>query len=458
MIYMPCTPILLLIQDTNLSTQISANIAQEDVDIHQVTCVSSLESCMDEIYSLLPKVIISDLQLENETEISALQFLLKIAPNAAVIAVVENHQHTEQLLKIGAQDCLTKQEALSGILPKCLKYSVERKYYKDRLRETENIYSELFDKSPLPIFKLIGSDLQIQHTNSSAENLFGLRKRDLIGRKLEEFNLETGSVIRIDSKSLSFRKKLLQVNDNGDMLHTELIGNRLVSGTNEFIALIVDRTAEVEFSKKKEKIIRLAEEKEKKNIAMELHDGLAQKLVLMSLWFNSFHVDPNQKALQEDFKELLTNSIKDLKALSYSLRPPELDKGFLTALNNLITRVNHLKQAHVILHMEEDISESDFLSTDVPNLFRILQEFVNNSLKHAEASVLKIEISRKEDDSIFILIEDNGKGFDMHHSLKGLGIQNMETRINTSNLFGNFESSIGNGTKLYLHLPLTKIE
>jgi signal transduction histidine kinase len=231
--------------------------------------------------------------------------------------------------------------------------------------------------------------------------------------------------------------------------HFYLIGNKMLSEKDSFVVLIIDRTEEVLFESKKYSLISNAQEGEKKKIARELHDGLAQNLVLLKLWFESFNIDEAQKESIKSYSDLLNNSIKEIKNISYTLLPPELDKGLLSGLKSLTDRVNMLNSSHCDFVIENEISEDHFEGVDTFNIYRIIQEFINNSLKHSNAKNIWISL-RGESGKWKILIKDDGVGFDKTKAQGSLGMSNIASRMEIGKLQGGVSSEIGKGTELQI--------
>ena len=160
-------------------------------------------------------------------------------------------------------------------------------------------------------------------------------------------------------------------------------------------------------------------------------------------------IAPEDNALKKQFSEMLHLLISELRAITYSLQPPSLENGLLSALKNMNSRANLLEKVNLELEIQEEISESDFENIDITNIYRIVQEFVSNSIKHAQSKQIKVIITKNEK-GIHIDAMDDGIGFDTENVIKGLGIQNIETRIALSKLTGSITSKIGKGTRLNL--------
>jgi signal transduction histidine kinase len=113
-------------------------------------------------------------------------------------------------------------------------------------------------------------------------------------------------------------------------------------------------------------------------------------------------------------------------------------------------RINNSKTHEALLEISDDVKEEDFSSVDKFNLFRIIQEFFNNSIKYSQSEIFNINIIKGELNEVIIYINDNGVGFDMEKVIGSLGISNMLTRIDLANIHGSLNSEVGAGTTLEL--------
>jgi signal transduction histidine kinase len=114
----------------------------------------------------------------------------------------------------------------------------------------------------------------------------------------------------------------------------------------------------------------------------------------------------------------------------------------------MIHRLNFVKSYDFVINIEPSITEEDFNQVDRFNLFRILQEFINNSIKHSQSHLLNLDIKRDTTHRIHIQVRDNGIGFDRQKSSATLGITNMLNRLRLAHLEGDIHSRPGEGATL----------
>lgn len=218
------------------------------------------------------------------------------------------------------------------------------------------------------------------------------------------------------------------------------------------IGAMQDITEQKNFEMQKFTLISETQEHERKRFSMELHDGLAQHLVALNLYLSQ--IDEDQIVDPETLKNcfsILKISMNQTRALCYSLTPPELDHGFILALQAMFERLKALKAFEISLIVDPTINDSDFQETDKYNLYRIIQEFVNNSIKHSNGNTITCHVSKIKD-VITIHTKDNGQGFDLTKKSNSLGLRNIEQRAHLANINYSMSSKIGVGTELNIEL------
>lgn len=446
------TQILIVEDDYSFADLVQFQLTTVGFESDFILSIASIEEAKEAALEFIPEVILLDLNILDSNGIVTYDSIATIFPHASVIVLsgLDDKNIALQIVSKGAQDYILKSDIKPELLEKTINYGSLRKKLKDELEESEKKYRDVFYKSPMPMFKLKGESLQIEMANQASHDLYQVPHGGFEGLSFYEFNSLGNTPFSDLDTCTSFRKEFIQENLTGEEKTVEVILNKLDSEDDlVFIAHIIDRTEELEFERKKYEIISQAEESEKKKIARELHDGLGQNMVLLNLLYQSLTPQPDQKNQLDEIGNLIQNCIRELKEIAYNLLPPELDNGFLNAIDRFAYRVNSIGTLDFIVDIQDDFSEEDLINIDKFNLYRIVQEFINNSIKHALAKSVKFKIEKTFSD-IIISISDDGIGFDEENVRKGLGIQNVQHRIKMANIKGDFKSTLGNGAELKL--------
>jgi PAS domain S-box-containing protein len=200
-----------------------------------------------------------------------------------------------------------------------------------------------------------------------------------------------------------------------------------------------------------------AQEKERAEIGKELHDNVNQILSTAKLYLELAKSDDKERInLIKRSTENIYNAINEIRAISRSLVPPSIsDLGVIVSINDLIEDVRATKKLHAEFYYSENIEEIVNEKQQLM-IFRIIQEQVNNVLKHSGASNLIIELMI-DGSLIDLTISDNGKGFvnDNITSKKGVGLSNITSRTELFNGKVNLITSPGKGCMLNIHIPIT---
>ncbi|MFC4263733.1 tetratricopeptide repeat protein [Ferruginibacter yonginensis] len=206
------------------------------------------------------------------------------------------------------------------------------------------------------------------------------------------------------------------------------------------------------------KAIIEAEENERKRIAAELHDGIGQMMSAAKMNLSVLENEINFKntTTQHTFNNIISlvdDSCAEIRKVSHQMMPNALLKfGLTKAIKEFINRLDD-SIIKVSIHAE---GLNERLPTNIETvLYRVIQESVNNTLKHAAANRLDISII-KTSDEISVLIEDDGKGFNVQQisNAEGIGIKNMLSRVNYLKGTIDFASEPNKGTLVAIHIPL----
>ena len=208
---------------------------------------------------------------------------------------------------------------------------------------------------------------------------------------------------------------------------------------------------QLELSHQKEVTLQYTsvQESERKRIAELLHDDIGNKLNILSLWINN-EDSLNNKRSREVIKQQIPALIEATRTISHSLYPVNLEKfGLILTLEALISNVNESLPIQLIVNHDY---QKRPISFEV-QIYRIIQEFLSNVIKHAKASNMLIHI-RDTETSLAVILSDNGVGFDNSILKKGMGLKNIDSRIKSINAFSKWKSEKGNGSRLIIILPI----
>jgi two-component system, NarL family, sensor kinase len=202
------------------------------------------------------------------------------------------------------------------------------------------------------------------------------------------------------------------------------------------------------------------EEKERTRIARELHDGIGQQLSAAKLNIAGLQAaiktnTTEEKAMMQNAIDLIDESVKEVRQVSHSMIPNALIKsGLVSAIREFINKISASGSLKINL---EIVGITERLEQTIETvLFRVLQELVNNIIKHANASEVSIQLIRHEKE-LTIMVEDNGKGFKMEKNfgeLNGIGLKNIQSRVEFLNGQVFFDSQINKGTTVTVEIPI----
>lgn len=211
---------------------------------------------------------------------------------------------------------------------------------------------------------------------------------------------------------------------------------------------------------KKEKLLRIssvldAQEKERQRLSRDLHDGLGQMLLATKIKIEQI-VNKEPKKNENNFNEaieLLKNSISEIRTISNDLMPTVLSNfGLKEGIKRLCFDFESNSGIHFDFNCE--VFDDTKLESKIQiYIFRIIQELLNNILKHSTAEKASLNIN-SSDSILNIQISDSGKGFDISQKNSGNGINNI---IERTELLGGdikFDSEISKGTKVFLKIPV----
>ena len=218
-----------------------------------------------------------------------------------------------------------------------------------------------------------------------------------------------------------------------------------------------EKKAQEEFTRK----VIEAQENDRKRIASELHDSIGHGLLIsknrLQLSLNEGSIDDGTSKNLKEVSEILSGTLSEVREISYNLHPYQIERlGLTKAIKSIVDRVSGTAGVSFI----SSVDEIDGLLPQESEitLYRIVQESVNNIIKHSQATEALLNVSRG-DCEISVLMSDNGKGFPSSSDKPsapghGLGLQGMKERARMINAGISITSSRGSGTEVKLSVPI----
>jgi len=305
----------------------------------------------------------------------------------------------------------------------------------EELTLSEKNFKELFDRNNDAII-INTIDGRILKANKAASLMLEFSRDEMLKLNTADFILND-----FDSKRESFHQRLRNGEDvtfetknitkTGKIIPIE-ISSTLITYYGEEVLLSAGRniTERIETEREKLSIIVNTEEKERQRFAKDLHDGLGATLSAAKMYMNILkRAEPGSEKATSSLEEavnLITKASKSAKEIAVNIRPHDLQHfGLSSSLKNFCEKINSIGTIKVNLVLTNfDIRLEEEVEL---NLFRTINELINNTLKYAEADNIQINLSHHENE-ISLDYTDNGVGFDYDETMrtkKGTGISNI---------------------------------
>lgn len=197
------------------------------------------------------------------------------------------------------------------------------------------------------------------------------------------------------------------------------------------------------------------QESERQRVAQDLHDSVGGLLAAVKIQLETMVAKKPERSQDEDWKKirgLLDETVAETRHIARNMQPSALlEFGFVTALRDLTARVHGEGVPHITFQHFGEFADID---RDIAlNCYRIIQELVQNSLKHAQAKEMLVQITRTEN-QLALLVEDDGVGFDQTSMKKGMGTDNVARRAQFLKGELSVQTAKGQGTSTLITIPL----
>lgn len=339
-----------------------------------------------------------------------------------------------------------------------------RKRSEEIVTASEEKYRQIFYKNPYPTWIFDLDTLRIVEVNDAALEKYGFDKSEFYQLTVRDLHPEGEVELFLDSirhpAPMDERRLWHHRKKSGVLIIVEITSHRIDYFGKLCIQVIVnDVTERIRLEKelalqqrlKQQQITEVvlgAQERERFELGQELHDNINQILATSKLYLDVAieEREPRIELLAKS-RNNISMAIEEIRRLSKELITPSLnDLGLIQSIKELIRSIQMVKKMKIRLTIS-GVDENALLPEQKINIYRIIQEQLNNILKHAQAGSVSIELNKLRE-QVRLRIEDDGRGFDPRMRRDGVGISNIMSRAELYNGRVEIDSSPGKGCRL----------
>jgi signal transduction histidine kinase len=440
--------------------------------------------CLERIDEIRPDVIITDYHMPGMDGLGFLEVLNRERKDIPVIIITGKGDENiaVKAMKLGAWDYLVKSADCFSTVPGVIEKVIRERKLRSSLLESERLNSLLLDALPHPAM-LIGRDRKVLAANRIAQEsgavIGGYCWRDFadcryLSAEQQDYLKAPTTSAPLSGFMCSFCLADEALTTSKPARTPELRAFGLIWDTwwvpidgETFLHYAIDISDRKNAEERIRGLTRLlikAQEDARRKLAYDLHDTISQDLSSLKIGIDTLLDDgpDDHRVIKERLDELsikLEETIRSLRDMAYTLRPPTLDE-----LGLVRTIYQYCEEFSASYGIPVDLVTAGMdgvkLGFDTGiTLYRLIQEGLNNVWKHADASSVSIKLVASYP-RVIVRIEDNGKGFDVQDGLmsaldkKCLGLRSMEERV--ALLDGQLwvESRPMQGTRIRIEIPL----
>jgi PAS domain S-box-containing protein len=445
---------ILIIEDEQILRENIATFL--NMEGYEAVVAENGEKGLELVHSAKPDLIICDIAMpvkDGYAVYSALQESMETEMIPFIFTTAKTQKwEIRKGMELGVDDYLTKPFSFDELL-NAVKTRIEKQ--NKIIKNTEENYQLLIENSLIGIFIL--QDGNVVFANTKFLELTGYRLNEILGKNLCDLMNKNQNKLDIDiNSSMNFKKKISKEfiinNKKGKKVFVEIYGGPIrFKNKLSFFGTLLDITERKILDKTINDTMILAEAEERKRFAADLHDGLGPLLFSMML-----HIDlikkktegmNDMKEITKNLDELISTAIKSSKEIANNLTPSILeDFGLSTAINKRIEHISSLQEFKI--NYKTTIGNVRLDKIIEITFYRIICELLNNTMKHANAKNVKIDLNI-ENKQLLLKYADDGKGFAGNiGNVTNMGLKNIEGRIKAINGHSEIHSSPGKGVQV----------
>jgi two-component system sensor histidine kinase UhpB len=459
------------------------SISLSGIPAGEIQLAETLHDAIAYLQKNKPQVVFLDLYLPDSHGLESFEQLKKYTSNSVVIVLsgLSDTRVALDAISLGAHDYLAKGEFDEKLLERTVAYSIERRRNLEKLRIANERYSlvskatndmvwdwdlitdEVYrDEQGLQQVYGFSSNGAILHNNDwnkrihpdDAPVLLDMIREIKTSTDKNFFELEYKFATETGDYKVIYDRGYVVRNAEGKPI-------RLIGAAQDITEKRKFEATLEEYRTRQQKAVTEAtikgQENERKQLGIELHDNINQILATSKLYLDFALAAPvvDNKLITQS-KEYILLATQEIRKLSHALLPPSFEEfGLKQSLDDLVDSIS-VAASFKIAKRWDDFDEKALPKDQKLTIYRIVQEQLNNILKHAAARQVTITIGLTgEGQHIRLLVKDDGKGFDTESKKNGVGLRNI---ISRADLFGGkaiIQSSPGNGCELEVSFPYT---
>jgi two-component system sensor histidine kinase UhpB len=412
--------------------------------LHVADRVSAASKCLSE--NKVTTVLL-DLSLPGSQGLETYRQLQPVTKNIPVIILtgLNDSYVALEAIREGAQDYLVKGEFTAALLSRTLLYSLERKKAEESLAKSEENFREMFYGSPYPSWICDDTTQKFLEVNEAAIRLYGYERKEFMDLTLPDLfqpgenPFANGSFLGIFTGVLTRQKTkagneiLLELNAHHTRIHDRSGWQVQMNDQTEKLGL--QKKLEQQRLSEQKRItsaVLFAQEKERKYLGEELHDNINQVLATAKLYLEYARSNPpSRDELIDKSISVIMLAIDEIRKLSHHLIVNDIslskENGLMHAIQDVAAGLREVGSIRFITEMKE-FDEKGLDNGCKIAIYRIIQEQLNNIIKHAEASEVIISLAKRQK-KVTLVISDNGKGFEPSAQKYGVGLTNIRSRV-----------------------------